>query len=651
MKQVILKKAVYSNFKGIRNFELNPNINHTEVYGDNGVGKTTLRDGYLWCLTGRDSLDRTNHEIRPRNKDNSIIHHLDSFVELTFEVDGSETKLKRVYKELWSRKTGEVDRSYNGNTTDYYVDDVKIGTKSQYDKEVGSIFNSDLIQLLSDPYYFTSLDWQTQRKYLFGLINVSDTDVVAKNKELDGFLDNFKADRLEDSLKALNSNKRAITADIKDMESKIDENSGLLGEKGDWDNIDEDISSLKSKISDIDKLIGNTSTAYKKAIDESNKKFTDKYNKIRDEISSLENKLSETLKSSSDLHNKELYDLKDKLEELSAERSRLDIEIAGAEVYNSQIESDIKALNKRREMLLNEYTEIKAREFSVDTICSTCGAIRGDIDSYKEEKLAYFNKTKASDLEENVRKGKEIASRIDKIKKDNKTIPSTVDVDNKIKDIKAKISEYPKYVEPKEVDVIRKSIESKKTQLANLKNDGVKVDIDKEVEKLKGEKDVLTEELEVLNRTLYEKEAYDKTEKRISELTSSIKASNLKLVEIDKSIYLIKLFDKTKNSIYQELVNEKFNVVKFTLFEYLVDGTPKPNCQALFKGIPFSTLNTGAKINVGLDIINTFSKHFKEKYPVFLDNKESVTKTIDIDSQLISLVVKENVKELTVLSN
>lgn len=77
----------------------------------------------------------------------------------------------------------------------------------------------------------------------------------------------------------------------------------------------------------------------------------------------------------------------------------------------------------------------------------------------------------------------------------------------------------------------------------------------------------------------------------------------------------------------------------------------KEVCETTFNGVPYSSnLNNAARINVGLDIINTLSKHYGVQAPIFVDNAESVTKLIDIDAQVISLVVSEGDKELRVES-
>jgi len=59
-------------------------------------------------------------------------------------------------------------------------------------------------------------------------------------------------------------------------------------------------------------------------------------------------------------------------------------------------------------------------------------------------------------------------------------------------------------------------------------------------------------------------------------------------------------------------------------------------------------LNNSARINVGLDIINTLSERYGFEAPIFVDNAEAVTRLINTRAQVIKLVVSEQDKELRV---
>ena len=55
--------------------------------------------------------------------------------------------------------------------------------------------------------------------------------------------------------------------------------------------------------------------------------------------------------------------------------------------------------------------------------------------------------------------------------------------------------------------------------------------------------------------------------------------------------------------------------------------------------VPWRDANNAAKINAGLEIIGTLSRHWDMTMPVFVDNAESVQNTESVSTQLIRLVV------------
>ena len=55
------------------------------------------------------------------------------------------------------------------------------------------------------------------------------------------------------------------------------------------------------------------------------------------------------------------------------------------------------------------------------------------------------------------------------------------------------------------------------------------------------------------------------------------------------------------------------------------------------------------RINIGVDVISTIAEHYGVKVPLVVDNAESVTSLLNIDTQVIRLVVSENDKELRVV--
>jgi hypothetical protein len=103
-------------------------------------------------------------------------------------------------------------------------------------------------------------------------------------------------------------------------------------------------------------------------------------------------------------------------------------------------------------------------------------------------------------------------------------------------------------------------------------------------------------------------------------------------------------------SIIESEINKLFTFVKFRLFETQINGSEKEVCDTLINGVPWIDANTEGKINAGLDIINVFSRVNDVYAPIFLDNKESVSELLPVNSQIILLKVNENEKGLKIIN-
>jgi hypothetical protein len=100
-----------------------------------------------------------------------------------------------------------------------------------------------------------------------------------------------------------------------------------------------------------------------------------------------------------------------------------------------------------------------------------------------------------------------------------------------------------------------------------------------------------------------------------------------------------------------EKINSKFALVRFKLFETLVNGALSETCVCTVAGVPFEgALNHGARVNAGLEIINTLARHFGFAPPVVIDNSESVTSLLPTVGQQIRLVVSAADKSLRIES-
>ena len=144
-------------------------------------------------------------------------------------------------------------------------------------------------------------------------------------------------------------------------------------------------------------------------------------------------------------------------------------------------------------------------------------------------------------------------------------------------------------------------------------------------------------------------ETIDKTNIRITELKESEKRLAKELADIEKIQFTIDSFEKAKVDIIQETINNLFADpdLTFRMFKELINKGWEPCCDTMYKGVPFPDVNAAGKVWAGMQIINTISEFQQKWYPIWLDERESVTAIPETQSQVINLYVDASCSELT----
>ncbi|HJZ11184.1 MAG TPA: hypothetical protein VJ521_03485, partial [Acidobacteriota bacterium] len=134
--------------------------------------------------------------------------------------------------------------------------------------------------------------------------------------------------------------------------------------------------------------------------------------------------------------------------------------------------------------------------------------------------------------------------------------------------------------------------------------------------------------------------------KRIAELKANEKTLAQEYEKIESELNLCELFIRTKVELVSEAINSKFQLVKFQLFRELINGGIEEVCNTTVNNVPYGSMNNGARINAGLDIINVMSEFHGVQLFQFIDNAEAVTALLPTQVQQIRLVVSEADKTL-----
>lgn len=646
MKTIKLLNLKLVNFKGIKEFELDVNGNDVSVFGENGTGKTTLFDAFVWLLFNKDSQNKTDFEIKTLDSNGNVIHKLNHEVEATLLVDGKELTLKKVYKEKWTKKRGSITESFSGHTTDYYINGVP-SKKREYDDMIAQTLDEDVFKLLTSPSYFNeNMHWKDRRDLLLEIAgDITDEDVIASNKDLAKLLDALNGNSIEDHKKIIAAKRREINEKIKEIPTRIDEIHRNLP---DISNLDEE----KTK-SEIDKL----SFEIEEKENEINKiRLGSVTNEIKRQISDIELKIANVRNEHTKNEQNELFKLKARLQEEQSNLSIMRTDLRSLEQQKQMINDRIKDYEQQMEDLRNEWVEVNSKEFDHEANCK-CPTCEQELPQNQITEIATnFNLKKSQELENINEKGKSLKEKVEVLKAENEDLQKRIDkITEQGKKKASDIERLEKEIEKAESSV--KPIEEnpeyiklvEEKQALQKKIEHLETDMNESILAIKLEIEKLQEQQNALRVDLSKFDQVAKSKERIAQLEAEEKQLAAEFEDLEHQLYLTEEFTRTKVEMLTDNINSKFKYSRFKLFEEQVNGGLTEVCETTFEGVPYSGgLNNAAKINVGLDIINTLSDHYGVQAPIFIDNAESVTSLIDIDSQVIRLVVSENDKDLRV---
>ena len=689
-----LIKEEIKNFKGTKELTIKLNDDITTISGPNASGKTSIYDAYLWCLFGKDSNDKKDFEIQPLDENNNKIHHLETSVKLTFLIDDIEKTFTRTLKEKWVKGKGEIEEKLSGTTSNYYIDGVPAKLKD-YNSEIENIINIDIFKLVSNPFYFTSLNWKNQRDILFGIAgDIEDKEVISFDEELNKISEMLGNGTVEDLKKKTKFEISSLKKIRESIKPRIDE---LFNSKSDLDfkGLEAEKAVLIKETNDIDLKISDVSKANEGKIELQDKlaeKKAEYYAKlgeakgdIQEELFNLKAEYRNKMEESKSNASKPILEAKKNLKKLEYELSDLSLEIENTTKKANKLSADrdvktisINKLLIKLDSLRGEYNTISDKKFIFDDTlskCPACGREYDNIEEIKNSALENFNKRKDSLLKENIDKGTRLKNELETLDKEieeinNKEVVLVDDIDKmnaSYNELKDKINELKSIIENHKEDANNTDFEGKKElekEIAELNikiTEGIfegKEELEKEIEdikesiknfnaadttKLEADKKIIVSRIDSINKKLAAKDINNKIDERIKELEENEKELSIKIADMEGVEYLTEKFTRSKSKLLEEKINSKFDSIKFKLFNTLVNGGVEECCISLINGVPYNSANTASKINAGLEIIRALSEYYGIVCPVFVDNSESVNNIKEIGSQMIALkVTKES---------
>lgn len=624
--KIRIQKMKLQNFKGIREFEIDFNSLDTEIYGKNATGKTSIVDAFTWLFFDKDSNGSAKFDVKTKTPDGEFLHNLEHSVEVSLMIDGTETTFKKVLKEKYTKQRGATTAVFAGHVTDYFVDDVP-RKKKEFDEIVNSTFDSDIFPIITDPFFFNEkMKWQDRRKMLIDICgDISDSAVIASNSVLSPLNDYLSNKSVNDLRIQLKSQMKPINDELKMIPVKINEAQlAIPAEIADEKETNDKYISLKKEIEDLE---------FKKHMAMTNSLNEEKEIQIA------------KLRGRRVLINDERPDIKKEENEiyrLEYEGRRLKVDI---ESYNFEIKTTIIKMNQneeKRNELRNEWKEVNSSTYDESqNVCPACGQELpfDKIEGFKER----FNLNKAKRLEAINAEGKRLKFEYDEMdEKIAKLEPEMHDKQKeydgmieKIKSLRASIEKKTKELNEKKIP----KIQNIDAEIERLHKEISSNDNSKEVEAIKNQINEKRADLAELEQEIAKRNLANVQKARIKTLEEQEKKLASEYTEKEKLLYLTDEFIKAKVEMLTEKINSHFEMVKFKLFDEQINGGVVECCECTYKGVTYSNLNNAAKINCGLDIINTICNFKNTLAPIFIDNAESVNHVIHTESQQIRLYV------------
>ena len=670
---ITITRLELTNFKCFRHKEFTFDSDVTTIRGRNGVGKTTIADAILWCLFGKNSAGQTTFDLKTHDADGRPIPHIDHSVEIVLSItrnlDNSESSrtvtIRRSLKESWIKKRGATDETLKGHTTEYFIDGEST-TAKDFEKYISNLINEDLFRTITNPSYFPSKKWQEQRAFLAGMVGTIAPEEIATTDELADLVKSLSDTPEGVDIIAYRKHLAYQIKQIKDKLEKIpvrlEEQNKALPEKLDWLVLQGKADFNAAQIKGINEKIiaiksGNGDDVLR---DEIRKEIQF----IRTDMEKIEVEQRKLLRLRQDEQDQAIQTARHQFNTLVATQRDLETSLPSFDKLIDRCRETLAQCEKDAQEIRDAWAVNQNRVFEWednDCICPTCGQYLPADQLREKRQKAYdaFNTNKAEIkklLTDRANKVKELRAKAEDEIKNYETKKAEVaqHLTETKEQINAAFSEKQKLEKmqlPTLDTILSDNVQyvalSKQLSEAQAKLDSVAIDEDttKQLADLEAAKAEYSQILSEVQAQLATKAQYDRIQQLIAGINEEQKSLVTQLSELEKKEDVARDYQDRQNAILEERVNQQFKLVRWKMFRTVVNnGDPfqEPYCECYVNGVAYRDgLNQAARLNAGLDIINTLCRQYQVSAPIVIDNSESNLNILPTTSQQIRLQVAD----------
>jgi hypothetical protein len=640
MNTITLQNLRLESFKGIHNFEAAFDGQDARICAENGIGKTTLYDAWLWLAFGKDSTGRKEFEVRPLGLDNRPLKGLVVMVEAMIAV-GASCEMHTLRKEQHEKvdKYGKV--TYPKSC---WVNEVP-KKEGEYKEFIDSLIPEETFKMLADLSYFNVKLHHTERRKMLLVL----AGKVAQPQGFENLLAVLNGRSVKDYEKVLKDQKERHVKECDEINPRLDEiNRGLTGYvQQDTADIETKRGNLFLTIADLDEqrrqLLGDEK-ARQGRIDALNHLTAQRLH--RESVVRAEQNPSQPFRDEKQRIDNALAEQEEALNSLHRQIRSIDASIESAKVDLARTQTDLDRARKD--------VDAVEKEKSAST-CYACGQELPKAKLRANEQKKQAERRQRGELAERLKadvdnRSTEIADLQqqkkalgDKAAGLYEAFQKACDAGHKrIAGIDAAIASRPEADMTKDAEWQNLGEQIQKAQ------GEIGAPVAEQLDAIEGRKTQAQQELDKVNAALAQADRAKADKARIAELEAKEKDLAQKIADVDRQLAECADYRAVESRLIETAVNGRFTHVQFKLFNYNLNGSIEDTCEAMLNGVPYADLSTGQQILAGVDVINVLSEHYGLSVPLWVDHSESLTLPLEAKSQVIELYAQKGVHELTI---
>lgn len=659
MRRITIEELHLRNFRGARDVRVSFTDGTNVVCGDNGTGKSTLMDAFLWTLFGKDADDRKDCEIK-RIEAGETLRRTDATVECRLDMDGQQNTLRRSLREVWSKPRGATEPVFKGNETEYTINDVP-KKMSEFDAWVAEhLAPADVFRMLTDAGCFTRLRWEKQREKLFELAGGVDEEAVKAS--VDGLADllaRLSDKSLEDYKRELAARKRKLRKALEEIPTRSDQTRLMIPTTDARDVWERKLADVDARLADLNREAADFA-ARERARGAEARRRVEEVEALKTRMARRTAELRRTAIEEAEKKNEGRRQVEVRLRDLKAADAEATRRLKDAKGEVDELALRINQKEEACERLRAAWYAESARPYTGDNVCPHC--LQPLPEEMQRDNRRRFEESKNERLSQIQTDGHRTKAEITRLEEEMKTAEARLDkaaadafdAEASAEILREELAEMPDRVEPAAVDPMAdEAYRALADELERLEADAPQTSQASEPnggEAITARLATLNRERDTIRRGLSDCDTADSLRAEIRRLDEEARTLAQQLSDVDRDEDTMRRYTRARIEAMEQRVNSLFRTVRFRLFEYTNEGGEVDTCVPLVgdDGVPYPVANTAAQVWAGLEIIRVLQQHAGVSAPVFVDGAERVTHFPRMDHQAILLRVVEGVRPLRV---